>query len=86
MGDTLCVYEMDEPDALRVPHVLRHRVLGRHLVADESNPGRFVIEGCKVDIRTVFEDGARKEEGFAQVDSGFIQEIAPPPAEQCRMN
>jgi hypothetical protein len=87
LGNQLCVYEMEEADdALTIPHTLRHRVLSRHLVADEAVPGRFAIEGCKVDIQTVFEGSPRKEEGFAEVDPGFVFELTPPPADQARMN
>lgn len=85
LGDSLCVYDMEEAGAT-VPATLRHRVLSRHLVSDESNPGRFAIEGCKVDIEAMFLGGPRKEEGPVTIDSGFIFELTPPPNDLNRMN
>lgn len=87
LGDMLCVSDMkDGATAANVPHTLRHRVLSRHLVPDASRPGRFAIDGCKVDIETTFEGSPRKERGLAEVDAGAIFELTPPPADQCRMN
>jgi hypothetical protein len=85
LGSTLRVYEMEETGQT-VPATLRHRVLSRHLQADETIPGRFAIDGCKVDIDTTFEGNSRKEKGLAEVDSGVVYELTPPPADQARMN
>lgn len=87
LGDMLRVSEMtDAASALSAPHTLRNRVLGRHLVPDTSRPGRFAVQGCKVDIDTTFEGSARKEKGLAEVDASVIFELTPPSPDQCRMN
>lgn len=88
LGKRLCVYEMENAtDALTIPHTLRHRVLNRHLVTDESVPGRFAIEGCRVDIETKSTDSPRDvKEVLAEVDSGFVYELTPQAPDQARMN